>query len=272
MASSAASSATATRTSASICTSSRATARCASSTSGARTLLLPETECDTNVDPRFVPIASTDLSVPDRSTVCWPTDPPDLAHRRPLARGPGIRLPTIPRDVAFADLTLNNHLEAVVDGSYAFILTSNGVVYLVNVDPTLRTQYISTASGIPVASPVPEVQPLVNSLRDQNMLTFITTLDPTQGPARLDLPPTLPAQGPVIEGITTTSPDDNATIVPIPPATETARRCRPSSSSRSRSARAAPRTRPCPAIPRSPAGAPPMIAPAAADLEPDLGG
>ncbi len=184
---------------------------------GVRTRLLPETECDTNVDPRFVPIASTDLTVPDRSNVCWPTDPPDLAHRRPLARGPGIRLPTIPRDVAFADLTLNNHLEAVVDGSYAFILTSNGVVYLGNVDPTLRTQYINTATGKPVDSPVPEVQPLVSSLRDQNMLTYTTTLDPTQGPARLDLPPTLPAQGPVIEGITTTSPDDNATIFPVPP-------------------------------------------------------
>jgi hypothetical protein len=64
-----------------------------------RTQLLPETECDVNIDPRFVAINSNDPLIPDRTNMCWPTEPPDLAHRRPFARGPGITFPSLPRDV-----------------------------------------------------------------------------------------------------------------------------------------------------------------------------
>ncbi len=176
-----------------------------------RTQLLPETECDVNVDPRFVPIASSDPLVPDRSDVCWPTEPPDFAHRRPLVRGPGINLPSIPRDVTFADLTTGNQEEIVLDGSYAFILTGSGAVYEVNIAPTLRTLQVLNS----VASPAPlqEVQPLVNSLRDENMITFNSSLDPTVGPARVDVAPTPPPLGPQISAINTTSPDDNATNI-----------------------------------------------------------
>ncbi len=176
-----------------------------------RTQLLPETECDVNVDPRFVPIASGDPLVADRTDVCWPTEPPDFAHRRPLARGPGITLPSIPRDVAFADLTTGDHREAVLDGSYAFILTISGAVYEVNIDPTLRTEQEINAVATP--SPLQEVQPLVNSQRDLNMITFTPSMDPSSGPARVDLAPTVPALGPQISAINTTSPDDNATNV-----------------------------------------------------------
>ncbi|HUO36574.1 MAG TPA: hypothetical protein VMU34_01370, partial [Mycobacterium sp.] len=179
-----------------------------------RTQLLPETECDVNVDPRFVPVQSTDPLVPDRTDVCWPTDPPDFAHRRPFARGPGITLPSIPRDVAFAQLSvLNNpdHREVVLDGSYAFVLTSSGAVYEVNIAPTLRTQ--QEVGTVATPSPLQEVQPLVNSLRDQNMITFTATMDPSVGPARIDLPPNVAALGPQIAAINSSSPDDNATIV-----------------------------------------------------------
>lgn len=176
-----------------------------------RNQLLPETECDVNVDPRFVPAQSGDALVPDRTNICWPTEPPDLAHRRPLARGPGITLPSIPRDVAFAQLETGNTQEAVLDGAYAFILTISGAVYEVNVAPTLRTEYVTTSGTTP--SPLPEVQPLVNTLRDINMITFTSSLDPSAGPARLDLAPTVPALGPQISAINTTSSDDNATIL-----------------------------------------------------------
>jgi hypothetical protein len=176
-----------------------------------RNQLLPETECDVNVDPRFVPAQSGDPLVPDRTNICWPTEPPDLAHRRPLARGPGITLPSIPRDVAFAQLETDNSQEAVLDGAYAFILTISGAVYEVNIAPTLRTEQVSSGGTIP--SPLPEVQPLVNTPRDLNMITFTSSLDPSAGPARLDLPPTVPALGPQISGINTSSPDDNATIL-----------------------------------------------------------
>ncbi len=178
------------------------------------TQLLPETECDVNVDPRFIPVQSGDPLVPDRTNVCWPTEPPDFAHRRPLARGPGITLPSLPRDVAFAELSNPDnpdHREVVLDGTYAFVLTSSGAVYEVNIAPTLRTQQEVGAVATP--SLLPEVQPLVNSLRDQNMITFTPNLDPSIGPARVDLPPNVPALGPQIAAINTSSPDDNATIV-----------------------------------------------------------
>jgi hypothetical protein len=179
-----------------------------------RTQLLPETECDVNVDPRFVPVQSNDPLVPDRTDICWPTEPPDFAHRRPFARGPGITLPSIPRDVAFAELTNPDnpdHREVVLDGTYAFVLASSGAVYEVNIAPTLRTQ--QEVGTVASPSPLQEVQPLVNSLRDQNMITFTASLDPSIGPARVDLPPNVPPLGPQIAAINAFSPDDNATIV-----------------------------------------------------------
>ena len=148
-----------------------------------RTQLLPETECDVNVDPRFVPVQSNDPLVPDRTDICWPTEPPDFAHRRPFARGPGITLPSIPRDVAFAELTNPDnpdHREVVLDGTYAFVLASSGAVYEVNIAPTLRTQ--QEVGTVASPSPLQEVQPLVNSLRDQNMITFTAQPGPVDRP------------------------------------------------------------------------------------------
>ena len=181
---------------------------------------LPEQECDTNVDPAQVmpPLMPDD----ERATTCFAVNDANTARRRPLSRGPGIRLPTIPRDVAFIDVTLGNHRESVLDGAYAFVLTASGAVYLVNIAPTLRTETLvgaKSASDPPLPSPLLEEPPLVNSLRDHNALTYTTLLDPTLGPPRVDLAPVAPVQGPQIEGITTTVADDNATDttgMPVP--------------------------------------------------------
>jgi hypothetical protein len=175
--------------------------------------LLPEIECDANIDPA-TPASAVDLSQP-----CQPASPPS-PYRKPFANGPGIRLPAVPRDVTAVDLTSNdprNNWEGVLDGSYAFVLTSSGGIYIVNIAPTLRTKTLANiTTGIAVDAPVPEAAPLVNSLRDHNQLTYVTNQDPTLGQPRLDTPPTVPPEGPPILAIKTSSPLDSpiATVCP----------------------------------------------------------
>ena len=170
---------------------------------------LPEIECDANIDPaKFPPAQRTG----DPRAACWPADPPANDYRRPLAQGPGIRFPgnVVPRDVAAVDLASpdpRSDWEGVLDGVYAFVLTSNGAVFVVNIDPTLRVK--TPISGTASPSPLPEEEPLVNSLRDRNVLTYNTSLDPTVGPPRLDLPPTVPTLGPAILPLNSTSAKDN---------------------------------------------------------------
>jgi len=170
---------------------------------------LPEIECDANIDPAKFPPAQR---AGDPRAACWPADPPDPDHRRPLAQGPGIRFPgnLVPRDVAAVDLASpdpRSDWEGVLDGVYAFVLTSNGAVFVVNIDPTLRVK--TPISGTASPSPLPEEEPLVNSLRDRNVLTYNTSLDPTVGPPRVDLPPTVPTLGPAILPINSSSAKDN---------------------------------------------------------------
>ena len=54
---------------------------------------------------------------------------------------------------------------------------------------------------------------MVSSIRDQNVVTFIAGQDPTIGPPRLDLPPTVAAQGPQIEIVSSSSVRDNPTNI-----------------------------------------------------------
>jgi hypothetical protein len=178
---------------------------------------LPEVECDTSLDPVYLRAHLND-STDDGASIatCPPAAPPDFAHRLPFTQGPGIRLPAIPRDVSFVDFKLGNALESVLDGAYAFILTSSGVVYIVNIDGTPRTTTLisgTTTGTIPLDAPLPEVPPLVNSLRDHNALTFLATMDPSLGPPRVDLVPAAPAEGPQIQPVTTYVALDNATDV-----------------------------------------------------------
>jgi hypothetical protein len=158
-----------------------------------------ETECDTNVDPQKI-------SAQERLNPCFPVDP---LRRRPLARGPGIRLPSIPRDVAFVDLPLNDPAENAVNGAYGFVLTANGVVFLVNIAPVLR-QFGGVVAGEQVT--LSEPPPLVNTLRDRNVVAYKRELGPSLGPPRVDLPPVVPPTGPRIEGIITTDSSDNPLI------------------------------------------------------------
>ena len=151
--------------------------------------LEPEFECDTNIDPSAIP-------ADQRANPCFPVVDGPNPLRRASAQGPGIRLPSIPQDVAFADLKLGDARQQVLDGSYGFILTASGMVYIVNIDPTLRTLAAAAPTVAPTGANPPEDQPLVNSLRDKNQLTFQTNLDPAAGPPRLDVSPPTPPPGP----------------------------------------------------------------------------
>jgi hypothetical protein len=52
----------------------------------------------------------------------------------------------------------------------------------------------------------------VNSLRDRNVLTFSSSLDPAAGPARVDVPPAAPSSGPQLQAVSTLSALDNVTL------------------------------------------------------------
>ena len=166
----------------------------------------PEIECDTNVDPRK-------LLDSERTTACFAVDP---GKRKPLAIGPGIPVPALPRDVAFADLKLGDPDELAADGAFGFILTSSGSVYLINIDPTLR-QTKGVKNGVVHDVPdITEPQPLVNTLRDGNVLSYSRALAANVGPARIDILPVAPPTGPRLEGIFANDSVDNATALGTP--------------------------------------------------------
>ena len=97
----------------------------------------PEQECDVNAQYTLANLP------PD--TGCFPVNP---AARRPLAQGPGIRIPTLPsrnaappiaRDIAVVDLPVDptniTKNPPALAGQFAFLLTSNDSVYILNLRP-----------------------------------------------------------------------------------------------------------------------------------------
>ncbi|HVZ74484.1 MAG TPA: hypothetical protein VHJ20_19015 [Polyangia bacterium] len=164
-----------------------------------------ESECETNLDPGLISGTTTNIRA-----ACLPVDP---THRRATAVGPGIRLPSPPVDVAFADIrNLNDHSETSTGGVYAWVVAANGNTYLVNINPVLRAiSYYDTngkylACSNPVLSPdlcQPEPSPPPNSRHDSNFLSYSRALDPSSGPPRLEFAPTAGVTGPRIENIWT---------------------------------------------------------------------
>ena len=170
-----------------------------------------ETECETNIDPMNLPPGVT------ANTACVPIDP---VHRRPFSVGPGIRLPALPVDVAAADIRIEPNedtSEQSVNGAHAWVITDTGVVYLVNINPVLRKHSAALASTdyafSPLANNVTEPEPFVNTLRDRNEITYSVTLDPSSGPPRVDVLPSIPATGPYLEPFWTQGSVLNATAL-----------------------------------------------------------
>jgi hypothetical protein len=187
----------------------------------------PETECETNRD-----FGAIDPTVP-HSTVrqqamndaCPAIDP--AKPRRPGAIGPGIRLPAPPIDVAVADIrpTPDDRSETSVSGAHAWILTANGSVYLVNIDPvTRRIFWVEKGTNVddpaivqtcttPTGDCHDEEEPPPNTLRNRNFVGYTLALDPSAGPPRLDVPPSQATIGPRLESIWTQGTAANATAL-----------------------------------------------------------
>jgi hypothetical protein len=170
-----------------------------------------ETECETNIDPMNLPAGVS------ANTACIPVD---AVHRRPFSVGPGIHLPALPIDVAAADVRAEpteDTSEQSVNGAHAWVITDSGVVYLVNINPVLRQHSAALASQdygfSPLANNVTEPEPFVNTLRDRNEITYSVTLDPSSGPPRVDVLPSIPATGPYVEPFWTQGSVLNATAL-----------------------------------------------------------
>jgi hypothetical protein len=166
-----------------------------------------ERECETNPDP---------LNLAPGITAATPCIPVDPAHRRPFSVGPGIHFRTVPIDVAAADIQAaaadpNDTSEQSVYGAHAWVLTSSGIVYLVNIDPVRRWYFgpLPPKYMIPTTTMgnIEEQQPFENTLRDRNEITYSLTLDPSSGPPRVDVLPGIPAIGPYIEPFWTQGAD-----------------------------------------------------------------
>ena len=129
-----------------------------------------------------------------------------------------------------------DHREDTVAGGYAWVLTANGQIFLVNIDPVqrsikavvhedqkvlfdpdpasvatyadqrVRLQERSHDGGPGVLEP----PPFPNRPRDRNFLSYSASLDPTLGLVRVDIPP-IAVTGPYIEPLWTQGTEDNAT-------------------------------------------------------------
>jgi hypothetical protein len=191
----------------------------------------PAFECETNYDPLSTPSTTSVATV--MSSACIPVDP---MHRRPLAIGPGIRPPAPPVDIAVANISPvpTDQSETSVTGVHAWMLTANGNVYLVNIDPIERkigyyepTTPSQDSSLDPTKAPQPPptagiypcltaagsdcedeskvfgYPPPPNTLRNQSVLTYTPALGTAQGLPRLDVPSSEASVGPRIESVWT---------------------------------------------------------------------
>jgi hypothetical protein len=188
-----------------------------------------EVECETNFDPLSEKTKAAPATYsPSRN--CIPYDP---SNRRPYANNAtaGLRFPSMPVDVAAANLSGDSG-EDTVNGGYAWVLTTSGTIYLVNISPTQRnikavvhtnqTELFgpSVASepfvyknGPDPSNLVKEATPFPNQPRDRNVISFSVSLDPTLGPTRLDLPPQQLPTGPYIEPYWTQGTEQDATAL-----------------------------------------------------------
>ncbi len=167
----------------------------------------PGRECDVNVRPELTGLPVT--------TPCFPVNP---AARRPLAQGPGIRVPAlpsrtsappVPRDIAVIDL-LSDSLQIETNpqalaGQFAFLLASDTVIYVLNLSPQSPGDQVMTHSFreyrsngqfaadmlMPVTTP-----PLRTTVTSDLLYPSTPLLSSTNGPrlerVSVDVPPAVP--------------------------------------------------------------------------------
>lgn len=204
-------------------------------------------ECDIGIDP-------TAVSETDPRRKCFPFGASDNPPRLPqVPYLPGLRFPSAPQDVAFAyywtdpsvkitDQAVN---EQILNGAYAFVLTSGGGLFIINIDPeprqTARVYY--APSGDPNQGPYLDIQPapadpgnpaappalmpvaglrresplpLPNTQRDPNVITYVPGLLTSTGPARVETAnPITTSNGPLLGLFDATTTRENSLIVPF---------------------------------------------------------
>jgi hypothetical protein len=169
-------------------------------------------ECDLGIDPTDPKAGAMGAVGPDLNhprQACFPYGAADGPRRLLFAGGPGLRLGGTPKDIAFANYrtphkggtdALDTLDEVVLNGAFAFIMTTSGAISIVNIDPELRAtqQRYRTMPGPDLLSGrlAEEPRPLTHSLRDGNVITYTTALGPASGPPRLAAEPTVPVDGP----------------------------------------------------------------------------
>ncbi len=184
-------------------------------------------ECDLQIDPYDPKALATDVDDTIR-TGCFEYQAPGGPRRLRFAGAPGLRFGSAPQDIAFANYrtplrevpaarseadkqhSLN---ERMLTGAFAFVMTSAGGVFILNIDPDLRDtwQVRRKDPNLPddrdddtvvggemeanrgrflVRDRFPESpKPLTHSLRDSNVVTYSSGLGTQIGPPRLDAAP-----------------------------------------------------------------------------------
>jgi hypothetical protein len=168
----------------------------------------PGTECETNPDPLAYDVKAR---VTASASACLPVNP--AIRRPPKSNGPGLRFPSVPVDVTFAEVGDDDAREASVGGTHAWVLTASGAVYLVNIDPQFRQydKWVDDSGNIvPHNEGQDDFPPFVNTLRNRNALSYSLTLDTSSGPARVEILPPETNLGPLLEPVWTQGTQDNA--------------------------------------------------------------
>ncbi|MEO8212342.1 MAG: hypothetical protein ABI560_04080, partial [Myxococcales bacterium] len=201
-------------------------------------------ECDVGIDPGDPLIQPSSLDAPDslRKACFEYKDVRTEADPRRLlsASSPGHRFTSPFQDVAFANyrtpqddaatLDLNDTAlrvdEQTLNGAFAFAMTNNGAVYVLNIDPELRRvgqiwkkdgQIIPNDpknTKDPAARVFESPRPLTHSMRDVNVTTYSTGLSSQLGPARLESAPSAPADGPHLMSFVPTTSRVDARLIP----------------------------------------------------------
>ena len=150
-------------------------------------------ECDTEVDPRYL----HDIRDVARLS-CLPVGDPATPPRRPGATSPGIQLPrgAAPLDVVFSTVappdTVNTVSPVGMVGTFAFVSSSDGFVYVVNVDDDKYPDFENADAPLEVSMPlaIPHQLRDFTSNRDGLASSCATpTADPLQLGPRLSTQP-----------------------------------------------------------------------------------
>ena len=129
------------------------------------------TECDTQVDPRYL------YDVRDVALLsCLPVGGADTPPRRAGARSPGIHIPrgAAPLDVAISLVNPGTGVGEVspiaMVGTFAFVTTSDGFVYVVNVDDDNYPDFEDTNDPTRAALPLAMAHQLRDFVRNRSAL------------------------------------------------------------------------------------------------------